>query len=78
MDIYEEMKTIGAEIDHWCSDLYVKSTPEVDKIIEAYQWRCNCGKFQSQIAGDGIWWDIPFGYNPYWSERILVTPTKEA
>jgi hypothetical protein len=68
MNIYEELKKIGAEMDHHESDLYVKDTPGIAKIIEGYGYRTY--PFTNQIDGT-TWIDIPFAYTPWWEKRVM-------
>ena len=70
-NIYEQaVATLPADhIDHssYGSDLYLKKSPEADKLIKAYDFHNRVTTFRSQIDGC-IWYDIPFGYMPYWEE----------
>jgi len=69
MDIYEEIIKAGLLINHHESDLYVKKTPESEKIINNYLFKNSVTTFISQIDGE-IWYDMPFVYTPFWKEKI--------
>ena len=74
MILYDELLAAGAEMDHHESDLYVKSTPEVDAIIDKH-YEADGGmllryKFISQIDRKP-WWEIPFAYKPFWDSKEL-------
>lgn len=78
--LYETaIKTLPPEhIDHHESDLYILKTPESTAIVKAYEFSTIVEQFRSQIDGL-IWYDIPFGYTPYWeaihnSGRCANTP----
>jgi len=68
MSIYKQMLAAGVPVDHHESDLYAKVTPESTAIVSAYKFRGIVTRFQSQIAGDGIWYEIPFAYDPAWEK----------
>lgn len=59
------------EIDHHCSDLYLKVTEESDKLIENYEFRGLVTTFKSIRPDDkgSLWYDIPFGYIPEWQRE---------
>lgn len=53
------------DIDHWESDLYIKSTPQSDMLVKRYG--LDDAAMLSMFVSDGaVWYDIPFGYMPYW------------
>ena len=55
----EQMKP--EEIDHHCSDLYLKVTPVSKKLVDEYDFKQNVQIFKDQI--DHVpWYDIPFAY----------------
>lgn len=49
------------QIAHWCSDLYIKVTPETRKLVANYEYKNLVSVFQDQITG-ARWYDIPFCY----------------
>lgn len=62
-NIYEEALKVmkPSEISHWCSDLYLKVTPESKKLVEDYAWKQNVKVFSDAI--DHVpWYEIPFAY----------------
>lgn len=73
-DIYQEaLKVMKPEhIDHHESDLYLKVNEESTKLVNKYEWKCNVTKFNSAF-GDGIWYDIPFAFTPFWSNRKIYS-----
>ena len=75
MTLYEQLKAIGAEIDNHESDLYVRSTPEVDSVILQYstEKKYVATKFVSQIDGN-LWWDVFAMYDPWWAGRSGTLP----
>lgn len=77
MSIYEKaVALLPADcIDHCGSDLYIKRTPESKILIDEYEYARSVEIFRSQIDGC-IWFDIPFGYDPYWCEKCKGGTTK--
>jgi hypothetical protein len=74
MSMKEQMLAAGvspADIDHWCSDLYVKVTPVSKKVVEGYEFKCNVQTFRSQIDSTA-WYDIPFAYEEYHTRGLVV------
>lgn len=69
MSLYQALVDAKCEIDNHESDLYVKATPEVEKIIR--QHACNASRFVSQIDGS-LWWDVPFAYEPFWEAKAKL------
>ena len=69
MSIYEKaVSMLPADcIDHHESDLYIKRTPKSSELVKCYEYRTIVEIFRSQLDGC-IWFDIPFGYDPYWAE----------
>lgn len=54
------------DIDHWCSDLYLRVTPESKKLVAEYDYKNNVSTFTDQIDGV-LWYEIPFAYyGPEW------------
>lgn len=65
--LYEEAVKQKIEMDNHESDLYLKVTPESMRLIAAYEFKRCVKKFKSNI--DNTWWfDIPFGYSPFWEK----------
>lgn len=63
--LYDELVEINAELDHHESDLYVKVTPEVRKIVKEYK-KAHPVSVYSFVWENALWFDIPFYYQPYW------------
>ena len=64
---YTALVAAGVPIDHHESDLYCLATPEARQIVKLSGWSHTT--FTSQIDGR-IWFDIPFGYEPFWGARV--------
>lgn len=72
VNVYENLRTAGCEIDHHESDLYVMATPEAVAIVKASGWTFE--RFRSQVDGRD-WLDVAFGYTPYWeAKQAKATP----
>lgn len=67
VSIYEQLKAANIPLDHHESDLYVKLTPESQKIIDAYKFKSNVTKFVYGYME--VWYDIPFAYDPFWHNK---------
>jgi len=70
--IYQKMVELGVPISHHFSDLYVPMTVETMRIIDEYEFKTNVRTFTNQVVG-GTWYDIPFAYEPYWTEKGAKT-----
>lgn len=60
-DLYPEaVKTLPANhISHWCSDLYLRVSPESKNLIDRYEFRNLVRTFTDQIDHQ-LWYEIPF------------------
>ena len=67
--IYEELVKAGVPIDSHEGDLYALKTPESEAIVSTWDYTPVVTIFKSQIDGK-IWFDIPFGYKPFWDSKI--------
>jgi hypothetical protein len=67
MDIYDELKEAGAEMENHESDLYVKVTTQTTKILVRYAYWANVRSFKD--AAGQAWYDIPFAYKPFWETK---------
>jgi hypothetical protein len=70
--IYVQMKFAGVECSNHCSDLYVpvnETTKEILNRPEFALHKKNATIFQSEIKGEGLFYDIPFAYQPYYKVR---------
>ena len=69
-DIYDAaIKALPeTEIDHHETDLYLKVSPESEKLVENYDYKFIVEKFRSPLDGC-LWFDIPFAYTPEWIEH---------
>lgn len=70
MTIYEKAVAVlpASDIDHHESDLYLKLSKESAAIVSEYPYKNQVHLFVSQIDGCA-WYDVPFGYLPYWAEK---------
>ena len=76
MTLYQKILQLGLpteDIDHHCSDLYVRRTPAVTKLLKEHfgdDPRKMPTTFKSLTNPVGsVWYDIPFVYDPFWAER---------
>ena len=70
--IYVAMRFEGVECSNHCSDLYVpvnETTTEVLNRPEFALHKKNATIFQSEIKGEGRFYEIPFAYQPYHKVR---------
>ena len=67
MDLYDELKSTGVAMDNHESDLYVKGDPGIEEIIQKHGNRL--WPFSNQIDGN-LWFEIPFGYRPFWDKKV--------
>jgi hypothetical protein len=60
-----------AEIDSWCSDLYIKFTPEIFEFCKKnFAYPNQVTKFWSENFK--AWWiEIPFQYTPYYDRKNI-------
>ena len=62
--------TTPAERDHYCSDLYIKDSPDVRNILYRYKYFSCVTTFRDQAdPRRALWYDIPFAYLPYWEGK---------
>jgi hypothetical protein len=66
--LYQKLKKVMApgEIDHHYSDLYVLANEKSLALLK--ECKAHWSMFKSNIDGK-MWYDIPFGYDPYWEQR---------
>lgn len=62
-EIYQAVAAVlpPDQIAHWCSDLYIKATPETENLIANYEYKNQVHIFRDQITG-APWYEIPFVY----------------
>lgn len=63
------------DIDHYRSDLYIRVTDESRKIIDSYEYAKQVQTFKSKIDGKA-WYEIPFGYPPFWMAHEITKGKK--
>ena len=72
-DIYESLKFAGCILANYQSDLYVKAGPTARRIIKEAlsdgRLITPPGMFRA-ADGSGIWYGIPFAYQPFWDRRL--------
>lgn len=64
--IYEALQAANVPMENHLSDLYCPVTPFTAELVR--QYRINVTVFTSPVDG-GLWYDIPFAYEPYWAAR---------
>ena len=72
MTLYEELVAAGCLIDHHESTLYVRCSEKAETIILYHVLLPDSvlqmpKQFRSDIDKK-LWYDIPFGYDPFWSK----------
>lgn len=65
MDLYEELKKAGCEMDNHESDLYVKATEEARQLTVNEP---NRSFFRSEIDGE-MWIELPFRFSLWWEKK---------
>ena len=65
---YQALRASGAPLDSHESDLYVKDTPEVRKIIAANPQSWSFSRFRHQVTKE-MWLDLPFAFDPWWEKH---------
>lgn len=73
IDIYDALKFAGARLSHHESDLYVKADPVSRRIIRealADGRLPNKPTLFQATDGSGLYFEIPFGYQPFWDDRL--------
>jgi len=65
MNLYEEIKKTGVEMDSHESDLYCLKTDETTAIIAKHD--VSSSMFYSEGK---LWYDIPFAYQPFWDKKV--------
>lgn len=56
------------DIDHYESDLYLRKSPASVALIANYEYKNIVSWFKDAIE-NGIWYEIPFAYDPFWENR---------
>lgn len=70
--VYETLKFAGARLAHRESNLYVKADPLSRRVLkEVLAGNRLFGRPSLFLAedGSGLWYEIPFAYEPYWLAR---------
>lgn len=79
MTLYDAIKAAGIAIAAHESDLYFPVTEQSTAILKQYPLKhSNATKFTNQVEG-GIWYDVPFAYDPYWDalRRVRANPNNQ-
>jgi hypothetical protein len=66
--LYQELVSLGMQIDSHESDLYVPVNEQTSAVIRKCQRIAGITVFKSELDGN-YWYDIPFAYEPFWSAR---------
>jgi hypothetical protein len=64
MSLYTDLIDAAIPVSHWQSDLYCKATEQSKALILKHN--CKFTTFFNQNGG-GYWYEIPFQYDPFWS-----------
>ena len=67
-ELYAKAVEQKIEMDHHESDLYLKVTKESEALIADYEFKQSVKKFKRN-GGNAWWFDIPFGYSPFWGKK---------
>ncbi len=69
--IYEQAKSILPEkdIQNHESDLYLAVSKESAQLVADYKFKQNVTVFNG--SDNRNWFDIPFAFEPFWSEKII-------
>lgn len=70
MTFYEKAVSIlpSSCIDHHESDLYLKHSKDTLTLLSEYEYKNQVKPFVSPLD-NCVWYDVPFAYVPYWSEK---------
>lgn len=74
VSLYQRLVAVGAKIDNYGSDIHVKSSPEVDAIIEEWRGEDWCSRFIGSYISDADkerWWYLPLMFDPWW-DRLFA------
>lgn len=68
--LYEKALSVLPEkdIDSYESTMYLRKTPESEKLVNEYEFKENVTKFRDNIDHE-IWYDIPFSYVPFFDKK---------
>jgi hypothetical protein len=66
MSIWTEVKARGIPYDNYESDLYIPVTDETTALLRKLGIKFST--FRNRVEG-GLWYDIPFAYEPWWEKR---------
>lgn len=61
--LYEACLSAGLELDNHESDLYIRDTPEAQRLLLVYKAKAK--PFRDAIDGER-WIEVPFAYDPFW------------
>lgn len=68
--LYEKCTELNIPTDSHESDLYIPVNDVTKSLIGEYEYKSNVKQFVSQIDGR-LWFDIPFGYTPFWNKVAI-------
>ena len=63
-----------SDIDHWQTDLYLRSTPTSDMLVNKYLGDMG-GMLSMFVSDGGVWYDLPFAYLPEWEKHMSSRKT---
>jgi hypothetical protein len=72
-EVYEYARAYmdPADIDHHCTDLYIRITPVSRVIVGALDNDALLSTFVSNIEPRALWYELPFCYIPGWTTREI-------
>lgn len=63
--LWKQIQKQNIKYSHHESDLYIPVNHKTKDLIERYEFRKNVKEFVSEVENT-LWYDIPFGYMPFW------------
>lgn len=66
MSLYTDLIDAAIPVSHWQSDLYCKATEQSKALILKHN--CKFSVFRNNTDGK-TWYEIPFQYNHFWSNK---------
>lgn len=67
MSLYTELMDAGVPVSNWQSDLYCPVNDTTRELLKKHNIK-TATIFVHQVEG-GLWFDVPFMYEPFWEKR---------
>jgi hypothetical protein len=74
--LFEAIKNAGIPYSNHESDLYVPANEQTKAILIQYPLEYGNRQAFTNCVEGGIWWDIPFAYQPFWDRLEAQGRTK--